>query len=84
MLQPINNDHGPRRIQALVTREAFELLEAEAMRREEEEFRSCSFSFLLNEIILKALRPKRPTRGRPPKVQPKPVRSTKRVEGKTA
>lgn len=85
MLQPITDaDPNSRRIVTRITKEAFELLEAEAKRREQEDYRPCPVNSLLNEIILKVLRPKRPERGRPPKVQPKPVRGTKRIEGKTA
>lgn len=85
---PNNDSDNLCQIHARVTKEAFDLLEAEAARREQEEYRPLPVASLLNEIILKALRPKRPVgrppKALPPKVQPKPARSTKRLEGKTA
>jgi len=85
-MQLIDGNHEFCRINTRITKEAYDLLDAAVEERMRIEPRHCTQGVILNEIILKALRPqvKRPTRGRPPKVQPKPVRSTKRVEGKAS
>jgi len=83
MLQPeIDDDPILCRLHIRITPEAYELLDAEAKRRVRLEARHCPPGAIINELIVKALSPKR--MGRPPKAQPKPMRSTKRIQGKTA